>query len=78
MQAVVGLVAKPGKTAGIQAGQFAGMEGLAEIKISSAAVVEIPKNPEPAQENERLTPSLAYIDKYIAERQEKIDKNSIY
>lgn len=52
MQAVVGLVAKPGKTAGIQAGQFAGMEGLAEIKISSAAVVEIPKNPEPAQENE--------------------------
>ena len=75
MQAVVGLVAKPGKKPpGFRRGSLGGMEGLAEIKISSAAVVEIPKNPEPAQENERLTPSLAPIDKYIAERQEKIDK----
>lgn len=75
MQAVVGLVAKPGKKPpGFRRGSLRGMEGLAEIKISSAAVVEIPKNPEPAQENERLTPSLAPIDKYIAERQEKIDK----
>lgn len=75
MQAVVGLVAKPGKKPpGFRRGSLRGMEGLAEIKISSAAVVEIPKNPEPAQENERLTHSLAPIDKYIAERQEKIDK----